>query len=103
MHAWPLCTHAGEPISWGFCNTSIAIQDKHITAKLMAYYDFAKTDVRVAGFCPWHWWEAFGIEYAGHEPQYGLGSHSYPGLREALGIVGRSIIGGEHRHSIDGA
>jgi hypothetical protein len=42
----------GKPIDWGFCNDSIAKQDPHITAKLMAYYHRALTDVRVAGFCP---------------------------------------------------
>ena len=52
---WSACTPPGHAITWGQCNASIHAQDLLLTEKIKAYYDYALTDSRVAGFCPWHW------------------------------------------------
>ena len=88
---WGSCNPPGHLIDWGQCNSSVHDQDLLQTAKIKSYFEYALNHPRVAGLCPWHWFDEPRAAFK-TEPQYVLGAASFPVLRKQLAQIGSAII-----------
>lgn len=76
-------TRAGVPL---------AVQSKNVVEKLEAYWAWAKTDTRIAGFAPWHLEYRGGDQAPASRCDMQLGAQNFSDVMRTARRIGRAIV-----------